>query len=142
MSITGDDIVGLAKAWLDCVMVRQEPPSAQQKFFLHRDPILFLLRGEDMTLQQNYELHRKLTDEKHWSVGWDVTQLCDKPERARAVGAFYWEARVRGRPAGELIKAYCFQDWIVQRMPSGELKFVVYINTDHSFLPGSATVDL
>lgn len=115
---------------------------AQQKFFLHRDPILFLLRGEDMTLQQNYELHQKLTDEKHWSVGWDVTHLCDKPERARAVGAFYWQARRRGRPDSELIKAYCFQDWIVQRMPSGELKFVVYINTDHSFLPGSATVDI
>jgi hypothetical protein len=41
-----------------------------------------------------------------------------------------------------LIEAYCFQDWIVQRMPSGELKFVVYVNTDHSFLPGSATVDI
>jgi len=27
-------------------------------------------------------------------------------------------------------------------MPSGELKFVVYVNTDHSFLPGSATVDI
>ena len=33
-------------------------------------------------------------------------------------------------------------DWIVQRLPSGELKFVVYINTGHSFLPGSATVDI
>ena len=66
MAITRDDIVALAKAYLDCVMVRQEPPSEQQKFFLHQDPILFLLRGEDMTLQQNYELHQKLTDEKHW----------------------------------------------------------------------------
>ena len=48
----------------------------------------------------------------------------------------------KGRPETELIKAYCFQDWIVQRLPSGELKFVVYINTGHSFLPGSATVDI
>ena len=59
MAITRDDIVALAKAYLDCVMVSQEPPSEQQKFFLHQDPILFLLRGEDMTLQQNYELHQK-----------------------------------------------------------------------------------
>jgi hypothetical protein len=50
--------------------------------------------------------------------------------------------RLAGRPETELIEAYCFQDWIVQRMPSGELKFVVYVNTDHSFLPGSATVDI
>jgi len=27
-------------------------------------------------------------------------------------------------------------------MPSGELKVVVYVNTDHSFLPDSATVDI
>src|SRR5271154_6248810 len=77
MAITRDDIAALTKAYLDCVMVRQEPPPRQQEFFLHQDPILFLLRGEDMTLQQNYELHQKLTDEKHWSVGWDVTHLCD-----------------------------------------------------------------
>jgi hypothetical protein len=30
----------------------------------------------------------------------------------------------------------------VQRMPSGELKVVVYVNTDHSFVPDSATVDI
>ncbi len=90
MTITRDDIVALAKAYLDCVMVRQEPPPEQQKFFLHRDPILFLLRGEDMTLQQNYELHQKLTDEKHWSVGWtsrsSATSRSARVPSARSTG--------------------------------------------------------
>ena len=56
-----------------------------------------------MTLQQNWELHQKLTDQKHWSVGWDVT---------------------------------------LQRMPSGELEIVVFMNANHSFLPDSATIDI
>ena len=123
-------------------MVRQEPPSEQQKFFLHRDPILFLRRGEDMTLQQNYELHQKLTDEKHWSVGWDVTQLCDKPER-RACRRRVLLAGARPGPA----RNRAYQGLLLSGLdraapPSGELRFVVYVNTGHSFLPGSATVDI
>ena len=64
-----------------------------------------------------------------------TSRISATAERARAVGAFYWQARRQARPDPELIKAYCFQDSIVQRMPSGELKFVVYINADHSYLP-------
>lgn len=142
MAITREDVAALAKAYLDCVMIEKGTAAAQQKFFLHPNPTLFLLRGDDMTLQQNYELHQKLTDEKHWSVAWDVTPLCDKPERARAVGTAYWQARIIGKPADQLIKAYLFEEWIVQRMPSGELKIVVFMNANHSFLPGSAAIDI
>ena len=108
MAITGDDVAGLAKAYLDCVMIKKDTAAEQQKFFLHPNPTLFLLRGDDMTLQQNWELHQKLTDQKHQSMGWDVTPLCAKPERARAVGTVYWQARVVGKPADQLIKAYLF----------------------------------
>jgi len=41
-----------------------------------------------------------------------------------------------------LIKAYLFEEWIVQRMPSGELKIVVFMNANHCFLPDSATIDI
>jgi hypothetical protein len=142
MAITREDVAALAKAYLDCVIIEKGTAAEQQKFFLHPDPTLFLLRGDDMTLQQNYELHQKLTDEKHWSVAWDVTPLCDKPERARATGTAYWEARVIGKPQGGLIKAFLYEDWIVQRMPSGELKIVVFMNANHSFLPGSAILEI
>jgi len=142
MAITRDDVAALAKAYLDCVMIEKGTAAEQQKFFLHPNPTLFLLRGDDMTLEQNWELHQKLTDEVHRSAGWDVTPLCDKPERARAVGTVYWQARIVGRPADQLIKAYLFEEWIVQRMPSGELKIVVFMNANHCFLPDSATIDI
>src|SRR5438477_2679895 len=92
MAITRDDVAAFAKAFLDCVMIERQGAEAQRKFFLHPHPMFFLQRGEDMTLEQNYELHQKLTDEQHWSINWDVTPLCDKPERARAVGTLYWQA--------------------------------------------------
>ena len=142
MAITQRDIVALAKAFLDCVMIEKGGPAEQQKFFLHPNPTLYLLRGDDMTPQQNYELHQKLTDEEHRSIRWDITQLCDKPDRARAVGVVYWQARIIGKPRDNLIKAYLFEEWIVQRMPSGELKIVIFMNADHSFLPDSAPLEI
>jgi hypothetical protein len=67
--------------------------------------------------------------------------VCDKPERARAVGAAYWQARVIGKSADQLIKAYLYEDWIVQRVPSGESKFVLYINACSHPLRGAALID-
>ena len=47
---------------------------------------------------------------------------------------------LKNSPTGALIKCYVGEDWIVQRIPSGELKIVLYINTYHQFLPDSAPI--
>lgn len=65
--------------------------------------------------------------------------MCDNPERVRAVGAVYWQGRVVGAPEGTLIKVVVGEDWIVQRTPGGELKFALYVNSYHYFLPDSAS---
>jgi hypothetical protein len=94
-------------------------------------------------MQMNYEIHQGLTDEKHIVVDpWNITQLCDLPARARAVCAVYWEGRPIDGAAGDLIKCVVGEDWIVQRLPSGELKIALYINSYHHFLPDSAPIDL
>jgi hypothetical protein len=75
LAITNEEVVALAetfhdvtmKAYLDCVMIEKGTAAEQQKFFLHPNPTLFPLRGDNMTLQQTYKLHQKLTDERHWS---------------------------------------------------------------------------
>ena len=41
-----------------------------------------------------------------------------------------------------VIKAVVGEDWILERATSGELKFVLYINTFHHTLPDSAALDL
>jgi hypothetical protein len=50
----------------------------------------------------------------------------------------YWQARIIGNPGASLVKAYLSEERIVQRMPSGELKIVILMNADDSFLPDSA----
>ena len=72
---------------------------------------------------------------------WDVVQLCDEPERARAKGGVLWQGRPPGGEDGPL-KIVVGEDWIVQRVESGELKFALYINTHHQVLPDSAPFTL
>jgi hypothetical protein len=60
----------------------------------------------------------------------------------RARGTVYWQAEFPQRPQPKVIKAVVGEDWIIERAASGELKFVLYINTFHHFLPDSASLDL
>ena len=50
--------------------------------------------------------------------------------------------RFAGRPAPNVIKAVVGEDWIIEKMPSGDLKFVLYTNTFHHPLPDSAPLAL
>jgi hypothetical protein len=142
MAITKDEVVGLATAFHNVVKVGGTA-AEQARFFLHPEPRIFVLHGEDVSLQTNYEIHQRLTDERHiLSEQWDVAPLCESPERVRAVGAVYWEGRLKGSPEGALIKCVVGEDWIVQRLPSGELKIALYMNPYHHFLPDSAPIEL
>jgi hypothetical protein len=60
----------------------------------------------------------------------------------RARGTVYWQAEFPDRPAPNVIKAVVGEDWLLERATSGELKFVLYINTFHHMLPDSAPLDL
>jgi len=67
---------------------------------------IFVLHGGDLTLQANYEIHQKLVDEIHWTVGtWDITPLSDDPERAQ--GIVYWQGRHVDSADGALLKMLC-----------------------------------
>jgi hypothetical protein len=143
VAIHKDDFISLMNAFHDVVMFDKGSAEDQAKFFLHPDPRIIVLHGEDISMQTNYEIHQRLTDEKHIVMDdWQVSQLCDQPERARGIGAVYWEGRLIDSPDGALIKAIVGEDWVVQRMPSGELKIALYINSYHHFLPDSAPIEL
>lgn len=143
MAITKDEVVALMKQFHDVTMLEKGTAGQQGAFFLHPEPRIFILHGQDISLQQNYEIHQGLVDEVHEVFpDWEVTQLSETPERARAVGAVYWEGRVVDSEEGALIKAVVGEEWIVQRVPSGELKIALYINSYHHFLPDSAPIEL
>ena len=50
-------------------------------------------------------------------------------------GTVYWQAEFAGRPEPNVIKAVVGEDWILEKLPSGDLKFVLYTNTFHHALP-------
>jgi hypothetical protein len=60
----------------------------QAAFFLYPEEArVFVPHGKDISLQSNYEIHQKLTDEIHIALDpWDITPLSDEPERVRAIG--------------------------------------------------------
>jgi len=60
----------------------------------------------------------------------------------QARGTVYWQAEFPGAPTPKVIKAVVGEDWIIERAASGALKFVLYVNTFHHFLPDSAPLDL
>jgi hypothetical protein len=143
MAIKRDDVISLMNAFHDVVMLQKGTAAEQAVFFLNpNEARIFVPHGEDLSLQTNYEIHQRLTDEVHVPLEpWDVTQLSSAPARARAVGAVYWEGRVVNAPDA-VIKVIVGEDWIVQRDPSGDLKIVLYINPYHHFLPDSVQIDL
>jgi len=143
MAITESEILELMNRFHDVVMIEKGNAEAQASFFLHPEPRIHVPHGEDLSLQANYEIHQRLTDEVHIPLNpWDVHEICGEPERARAVGAVYWQGRVVGAHKGSLIKVVVGEDWIVQRTPCGDLKIALYINPYHFFLPDSAPFEL
>jgi hypothetical protein len=139
MTISLEEIFDLSTRFHHLVGIEKGDAAAQADYFLHPDPIIFVEHARDLTLQANHETHREITDESFVHLEpWDLTQLCDAPERARARGGVLW----KGRPAGSddrSLEIIVGEDWIVQRAETGELKFALYINTHHQVLPDSAS---
>jgi hypothetical protein len=143
VAITQEEIIALMNSFHDVVMLEKGTAAQQAAFFLHPEPRIFIPHGEDISLQQNYEIHQKLVDEMHVPCAeWQVTPLSSQPERVRAVGAVYWQGRLVDSTKDASIKCLVGEDWIVQRTPSGGLKIALYINSYHHFLPDSAPIDL
>jgi hypothetical protein len=122
--------------------LRKGMAAEQAAFFLYPDDArAFVPHGEDISLQTNYEIHQKLTDEVHIALDpWDITPLSDEPERARAIGAV-----VLGGTARELDRC---PDQVDRRRgldrstrAVGRSEDRVYINPYHRLLPDSAQLD-
>ena len=65
MAISKGDVVSLMNEFHDTVMFKKGTAEDQARFFPHPEPRIFVSHGEDLSLQTNYEIHQKLTDERH-----------------------------------------------------------------------------
>ena len=140
--ITLDEVHDLANRWFDTVANRGSAAD-QAAFFL--DPhsrIYVLANGVTFGFEEHQKLHTQWINEIHRLGHLTLTPLNASPERVRATGSVYWQVEVAGRPSPNVIKAVVGEDWIIERTPSGDLKFVLYMNTFHHPLPNSAPLDL
>ena len=132
MPITENDIIEFSNEFHELSMVKKGTAAEQAEFFLYPEPVIIVLHGTDISLQKNYEIHQQLVDEIHIpQKNWLVTPLLNQPERVRAEGCVYWEGRLKNSKDNAKIKCFVGEDWIVQRTDTGELKFVLYINSYH-----------
>ncbi len=138
MPISLEEVLDLATRFHRLVQIEKGDAAAQGRFFLYPDPVIFVPHAGDVTLQRNYEIHQGLTDERCINLQpWDFQVTSTNPERARATGNVYWEGVPVGGTKGP-IKVIVGEDWIVQRVTDGSVKFALYINSHHQVLPDSA----
>jgi hypothetical protein len=140
--ITVDEVRELGRRFFDAV-ASGASAAEQAQFFLDPHARIYIAwNGATISLEDHERLHAQWINEHHSFGHFDVTPLNASPERVRARGTVYWQAEFPERPPQNVIKAVVGEDWIIERAASGALKFVLYVNTFHHFLPDSAPLDL
>lgn len=137
--ITKEDVIALSNELFDAIFTMQDP-AEQERFFMYRNPIIFIPYGTDLGLENNYEFHQQFIREYQEAFP-DVliTALNDEASKVRAKFAIYWEAFIS---EDEVVRAVIGQDWILERNEINELKIVLFINDYHHFLPGSVVLQV
>jgi hypothetical protein len=142
MPITAEEVQALGEAFFGTV-AGGGTGRDQAAFFVDAAARIYVMQGgEAIGLDAHHALHRQWINERHSFGTFTLTALKAARERVRATGTVYWEAEYRDRPGRPVIKAVVGEDWIVERTPSGDLKFVLYMNTFHHLLPDSAPLQL
>lgn len=136
MAITADEIRTFGEAW--CDTLRNGGTVAEREgFFLNRPARIYVQNtGASMTLEEHHAYHSQFARQILRLGEFVVAPLSETPERARALGSFYWEAHFPGHENPPL-RCIVGEDWIVERVADGTLKFVLWLNTMHHFLPDS-----
>ena len=140
--ITLNEVLEFGTSFFDAV-ANGASAAEQAQFFLHPHARIYIAwNGATISLEDHATLHAQWINEHHAFGRFDLTELNASPNRVRARGTVYWQAEFPDRPPPSVIKAVVGEDWIIERATSGALKFGLYVNTFHHFLPDSAPLDL
>ncbi|QQM30830.1 hypothetical protein JET14_01155 [Martelella lutilitoris] len=138
MAITVEEVLALGERWCDTLREGGEIAEREAFFLYHPARIYVQESGASMTLEDHHAYHEQFAFQRLELGDFVIAQLSSEPERARAIGSLYWEAHFPEEDGRPPLRATVGEDWIVERMPDGELKFVLWLNTSHHFLPDSA----
>lgn len=140
MPITLKDVLALGEKW--CDTLRAEGTVEERAAFFIPQPARIYAQqlGVWMTLDEHAAYHAQFRKQVLKLGEFSVTPLPGPPDRARAVGSLYWEGHFRDeRPP---LRCVVGEDWLLERTPSGEVKFVLWLNTMHHFLADSSVQQL
>lgn len=98
--------------------------------------------GSHFTITSHRELHRRFLDEKHVLGDFELVQISSAPERARAKGWVYFEARYKDAPERGLLKSIVGEEYILERGEDGKVRFIQYNSTFFATLPDSAEFNI
>ncbi len=141
-SITLNEVIEHAEKWFYTVS-HGGTASEQAAYFLYPDSRIYVTQnGVAFDFEQHQALHSQWINEQHEFGEFSLIQLNEKPYRVRATGTVYWQAENSSRPKPNIIKAVVGEDWILERTPDGEIKFILYISSFLHTLPDSAPLEL
>lgn len=142
MPITVDEVKALGERWCDTLR-HGGSVEEREAFFLHHPARIYVQEsGASISLAEHHAYHSQFVSQRLELGDFVVAQLSDAPERARASGSFYWEAHFPDSETKPPLRCIVGEDWIVERQDDGSLKFVLWLNTLHHFLPDSAVTRL
>jgi hypothetical protein len=138
--ITLDEVRDFGSRWFNTASGGSA--ADQAAFFLDPHSRIYVLwNGTTFDFEEHRKLHAQWINELHQFGPFTLTPLSASPERVRATGTVYWQAEFAGRPTPNMIKAVIGEDWILERTPSGDLKYVLYMVTSYHTLQDSAALD-
>lgn len=142
MAIKHSDLEELAASWFEAVRdgIASEDEIASHFVFPHGQAVA--PDGTCLDSARQRQLHQRFLNEKHVLGDFELTQICDGPERARAKGWVYFETLYRADPERGVLKSIVGEEYILERCDDGKVRFVQYNSTFFATLPDSIPFDL
>jgi hypothetical protein len=110
--------------------------------FAHNYPLIIAPDGSYFDMHTHRQLHKRFSYEHHTIGEFKLIQLSEHPERARAKGWVYFEAKYNNQKNDGLLKSIVGEEYIVERGEDNRIKFVQYNSTFFAPLPDSIPFDI
>ncbi len=132
----------LLNGFFDAVHCGSQDEAVVAEHFAHKYPLIITPDGGYFDMSAHRSLHKKFSYESHQIGEFNLVQLSDSPERARATGWVYFEARYHDPKKEGLLKSIVGEDYIIERGKDDRVRFVQYHSTFFAPLPDSIPFDI
>ncbi|MFC2149667.1 hypothetical protein ACFLQ8_03095, partial [Candidatus Auribacterota bacterium] len=126
MSISLSEFQALAKSFFETVRDGIQSEEAIAEYFVYPHAQLVAPDGTCFSFAGLRALHQKFLNEKHILGDFELTQISDKPERARAKGWVYFETAYKSKPDQGLLRSIVGEEYILERGGDGKIRYVQY----------------